>query len=115
MRRAKLGSTEEPLSKEDRAMPYANIVIPVWDHSVPVKRGELPHARETNGVRLQWSKGETGHVQLVTTVFKPGSAQWMPEQDDLDIALWTSLDRRTINQLIQHLRQARDDAFGKDA
>lgn len=103
-------------------MPYANIVIPVWQ--TPIEGPGLassPQPLETNGLRLQWSKGETGHVQVVTTRFKPGEFQlnptWMPEREGefgLDTAQWASLDRATINDLIRHLRQARDDAFGKD-
>lgn len=97
-------------------MPYANIVIPVWDYSTRVDG--LPRALDTNGVRLQWSKGEGGHAQIVTARFLPGGEQWMPEREGeggLDTAQWAVLDRSTINELIRQLRQARDDAFGKDA
>lgn len=65
-----------------------------------------------NGLRLQWSKGNTGHVQAVTTPMTGG----MPEEGFLgsDDAKWVDLNRHSINELIRHLRQARDDAFGKD-
>lgn len=100
-------------------MPYANVYIPVWQS--PIEESGLasaPRPIETNGLRLQWSKGETGHVQVVTTRFLPsglGRQGWMPEESDLDTARWASLDRSTLNDLIRHLRQARDDAFGRDA
>lgn len=32
-----------------------------------------------------------------------------------DPSLWMDLDRTKINQLIRHLRRARDSAFGADA
>ena len=101
---------------EDRAMPYANIVIPAWDSPVnDPGLASAPQRVEANGVRLQWSKGEGGHVQVVTARFLPGSPGYMPDTDSLEAAQWATLDRHTINELIRNLRQARDDAFGKDA
>lgn len=77
----------------------------------------MPYANVTthlngNGLRLQWSKGGTGHVQAVAAPMVGG----MPEENFLatDEAKWVDLNRQSINDLIRHLRQARDDAFGKD-
>lgn len=72
-------------------MPFANV-----------------HGPDENGVRLQWARDS--HVQIVAAPFIDG----MPEEGTLNTAYWASLDRYSINQLIKHLRCARDQAFGKD-
>lgn len=89
-------------------MPYANVVKRLYIED-GLDRREVP----VNGLRLQWSKGDAGHVQIASCEMTNG----MPEGEYLDshAARWAGLDRYTINQLIRELRQARDDAFGKDA
>lgn len=86
-------------------MPFKNIGF----HRPADPGDESP---EGNGIRIQWTKGESGHVQLVTAPMING----MPEGTFLDSteAKWTILSRHEINETIRALRQARDDAFGKD-
>lgn len=112
-------------------MPFQNIVVPC---RIDVPLSEIPNeARvegvnygsdgtvrqnaDTIGLRLQWSKGETGHVSIASCRMIAGyPGGYMPEESHLmNEALWSSLDRLAINELIKTLRQARDDAFGKDA
>lgn len=63
-----------------------------------------------NGVRLQWARDS--HVSVVVAPF----TDKMPEEDTLkaDTTFWAELNRTQINDLIRHLRTARDQAFGKD-
>lgn len=57
-------------------------------------------------VKVGWNK-ETGDVQIATVNedADPFSAEG---------GLYVNLDRRGINDLIRHLRRARDQAFGRD-
>jgi len=57
---------------------------------------------------IRWSR-ERGDVQLATVADTP------PEATGTGGEGWhVSLDRRQINELIRHLRRARDQAFGRD-
>lgn len=60
-------------------------------------------------VRLGWSK-EAGHVELATINVDGQVLHPTPEGNGWFVAL----DRYGINRLIKCLRQARDDAFGRD-
>lgn len=65
---------------------------------------------DTRGLRaeVRWSR-ETEYVQLATVADKD------PVSEGFDGCGWfMSLDRRGINDLIRHLRKARDQAFGRD-
>lgn len=80
-------------------------------------------------LQVGWSKAPTGHVEVETedrTMLK----QLIEQLQDADHAnvetivleyfrhsagFWMTLDRDGINALINTLRKARDDAFGKDA
>lgn len=59
-------------------------------------------------VKVGWNR-ETGDVQIAT----------VNESEDVDpfsveAGLHVNLDRRGCNELIRHLRHARDQAFGRD-
>ena len=56
---------------------------------------------------IGWNR-ETGDVQLAT-IRNGSEASFEP-----DDGLYMDLDRKAINQLIRHLRRARDAAFGRD-
>lgn len=57
-------------------------------------------------VSVGWNK-ETGSVQVATVD---------PDGDPFAVSsgLYVDLDRQGINDLIRHLRRARDQAFGRD-
>lgn len=58
-------------------------------------------------VQVGWN-GETEHVQVVTFARHPVTYETVFDGRYVD------LERREINQLIRHLRRARDQAFGRD-
>lgn len=65
---------------------------------------------DTRGLRAEvcWSR-EAEYVQIATV------ADEVPQASGLGGEGWhVSLDRRSINLLIRHLRRARDQAFGRD-
>lgn len=63
----------------------------------------------TRGLRteVRWSR-EAEYVQVATV------ADQLPEEGIEGQGWFCSLDRRGINDLIRHLRRARDQAFGRD-
>ena len=65
-------------------------------------------------VEIGWNR-ETGTVQLVTKALNDLGGRL---SDDEGIhytdGMYAHLDRRGINDLIRHLRRARDAAFGRD-
>jgi hypothetical protein len=73
---------------------------------------------DSSGFNEEWSRGlraevrwsrEAEYVQLGTV------ADEAPKPQGLGGEGWqVSLDRRSINELIRHLRRARDQAFGRD-
>lgn len=66
-----------------------------------------PPAQKWFKVSVGWNR-ETGSVQIATVD---------DEADDpfsRESGLYVNLDRRGINDLIRHLRRARDSAFGRD-
>lgn len=82
-------------------------------------------------IEVSWSQGEShdGHVQVATRCVRAvdTSVVYDPEPGepgaDQDLAgqriprahgVFMDLDRRGINQVIRHLKRARDQAFGKD-
>lgn len=65
---------------------------------------------EPSGLRIGWSK-EAGHVQVATL----GPEGYVLEPTPEGNGWFVTLDRRGINRAIIALRQARDDAYGKDA
>jgi hypothetical protein len=83
-------------------------------------------------VEVSWSPHgrADGHVQLVTrcvravdtsVVYEPRPGEPGAEEDlagqhiPRAYGVFMDLDRRGINDLVQYLRRARDQAFGKDA
>lgn len=70
-------------------------------------------------VHLGWSK-ESSHVQIAVLNENEDTGLWFTnEKDELERLDgsngWVAqLDRYGINRLIQALRKARDDAYGKD-
>jgi hypothetical protein len=81
-------------------------------------------------VEVSWSR-EATHVQLATRSVRADNHEpyvWgdyevilhQLEPEDADKVRWlmsglyTTLDRTSINDLIRHLRRARDQAFGRD-
>ena len=82
---------------------------------------------DTDALKVGWSK-EVGHVELAVCQMVEGSfvehgfLDGPQEETDCDkrvrLALLTpryiQMDREGLNRLIRTLRQARDDAFGRD-
>lgn len=104
-------------------MPKVNIYEPL---------GGLPAQDEQRRrVQVGWHKGQHAQIGIGYTV-KPGTEQSVGDGPVPDWAgdfiiegehdeqgrpwrsQWVNLDRGTINQLIRELRNARDQAFGKD-
>lgn len=77
--------------------------IPVGESGVdgPVKG---PYFQD--GVHIGWSKGQDVEI---------GVARYETSQEVTEKGFFTTVDRAGINRIIRALRQARDDAFGKDA
>lgn len=78
---------------------------------MPVERVLDPEfgVDETRGLRaeVRWARQEAGgHVQLATIADGPPTNE-MP-------GWFVSLDRKGCNDLIRHVRRARDQAFGRD-
>lgn len=61
---------------------------------------------ETRGLRAELRWGREGYVQLAT-VADAGPPEGLE-------GWFVTLDRTGINDLIRHLRKARDQAFGRD-
>lgn len=103
-------------------MPYANIcnrpgtVLDPGDK--PLEEAQRD-AELIPGIRLQWSR-EAEHVQIAVKVMSWGSdgTQQQPMIEGSDprneAQLWATLTRHQINQLIKRLREARDQALGRD-
>ncbi len=79
-------------------------------------------------VRLGWSPGDTGHVQIgietadgrpIVEHLRNEAAEHLVDGDNGDpapfLALWGTLHRNAINALIRDLRRARDSVYGADA
>ena len=65
-------------------------------------------------VEVGWSR-ETGHVQIVTKCLNDLGGRLVEDEGiHYTDGMYASLDRRSINTLIRHLRRARDQAFGRD-
>ncbi len=67
---------------------------------------EIPQDRQ-GLVQVSWSK-EAEYVQVASFSRDPVTYETMWD------GYYADLDRRGINQLIRHLRRARDQAFGGD-
>lgn len=84
-----------------------------------VYSSELPWGPDDLGVAItevRWSR-EGSDVQVVTkAVRRTDHARLRAENEPLDYTdgFYVNLDRRGINDLIRHLRRARDQAFGRD-
>jgi hypothetical protein len=72
------------------------------------ENGNLLVMVEEGLVSVGWSS-EAGHVQVATLTRDTVSKETRQE------GVYIDLDRRGINDLIRHLRRARDQAFGRDA
>jgi hypothetical protein len=82
-----------------------------------------PYGEESSAVsvvEVSWSR-EAEHVQLVTKCVDRSTLEPYagPETENLreipfTAGMYLSLRRSTINDLIRHLRRARDQAFGRD-
>lgn len=73
-----------------------------------------PQPQQVPVVEIRWSR-EAGDVQVCTREHKhevPGPDEQSPIPSEY--GYYATLDRRAINDLIRHLRRARDAAFGKD-
>lgn len=67
-------------------------------------------------VVVGWSR-EAGDVQVVTRLLNaevPHPDECHDEGVPVKYGMYVNLDRRGINDLIRHLRRARDQAFGRD-
>lgn len=79
-----------------------------------------PGALEATFVHVGWSK-EAEHVEMATIAPDGQVAAWDPDtQTHIPVGggqpgWFLQLDRPGINRLITVLRQARDDAYGRDA
>lgn len=90
--------------------------FPLWDLTGEETEADLaamPTAEELGpiyqrGIKVGWSKGRFVEIGLaefeISTELTPGSR-----------GIFATFDRDGLNRLIRALRQARDDAYGKDA
>ena len=78
-------------------------------YSSEVFRGDEPDKASMAEVR--WSR-ESESLQIATVVVD--AATHDPVTEEVRGGWYISLDRRTVNDLIRHLRRARDQAFGRD-
>lgn len=64
---------------------------------------------------VRWNR-EGGYVQLVTKATDPNDGRVAGDSRETHITdgFYIDLDRNSINNLIRHLRRARDQAFGRD-
>ncbi len=69
------------------------------------------HPDESCVVEVSWGR-EVEHVQIATTLVH--SADHTKVTRDVEGGWYANLDRKSINDLIRHLRRARDQAFGRD-
>lgn len=75
-----------------------------------------PPLSRTPIVDVRWSK-EGEYVQVVSRMYEAETMATRPEDSPrplYEFGLYVDLDRRAINRLIQSLRRARDQAFGRD-
>lgn len=82
------------------------IVVSHWPVLYDEEGRQVP-MDEQGLAQVGWS-AEAEHVQVVTLSRDPVSYETKYE------GYYVSLDRRGINELIRHLRRARDQAFGRD-
>jgi hypothetical protein len=80
--------------------------------SVKVHDRDRAHDRDSDfSLKIGWSK-ESEHVQVATIAADDArTLRPTPEGN----GWFVQMDRHGINRAIRALRQARDDAFGKDA
>ena len=69
------------------------------------------HPNQECVTEVRWSR-EGEHVQIATTLIE--MADHSPVERKVQGGWYVTLNRRTINDLIRHLRRARDQAFGRD-
>lgn len=75
---------------------------------VPAELGEKPV------VEVGWNR-EHGSVQIVSKVLSAIGGRFVEDEGiHYTDGMYVDLDRRGINDLIRHLRRARDSAFGRD-
>lgn len=60
---------------------------------------------------VRWSR-DADYVQLATVVLNRSDGTFVTRE--VDGGWFADLDRHGINNLIRHLRRARDQAFGRD-
>jgi hypothetical protein len=94
-------------------MPKERVLGAILPFPAPGPGGEPGVVEEQVIAEVRWSR-EAEHVSLVTrldTHEVPG-----PGEDPIPVGygMHCELDRRGINDLIRHLRRARDHAFGRD-
>lgn len=93
-------------------------------YGAPIQGGELPSGEPTfkgdpTSLRIGWG-AESGHVEIAV-LNEESPFRWsqvdgatIEDTDHVFDGWYMQLDRRQINQLIRHLRRARDNALGKD-
>lgn len=66
-------------------------------------------------VEVRWSR-EAGDVQVVSKCINALGGRVASDDDGIHYTdgMYVTLDRRGINDVIRHLRRARDQAFGRD-
>lgn len=87
----------------------------------PKHPGQWDEVGATVRIEVGWPP-HGGPVHIATTALQPGADRNNEYMDDPNggpaVPAWdgpsVTLDRDEINQLIRHLREARDKAFGRD-
>jgi hypothetical protein len=68
-----------------------------------------PHDDRQALIEITWQR-DLEHVQVATYARHPETHETIGREE----AMFVTLDRAGINRVIQRLRRARDQAFGKD-
>lgn len=78
-------------------------------------QADSPHVQPE--LHVSWNKAGSmpGHVQVAIETNRPALATYLAEDETAIVGVYTEvLSRGDINRLIQVLRRARDQAYGRD-
>lgn len=86
---------------------------------------EVVYGRQHNGadeknprvpiIEVRWSR-EAGYIQVVSKAVEPSEGRYAGDSPESHVTdgYHVDIERDQVNDLIRHLRRARDQAFGRD-